>query len=99
MSTPAAIPFATRDAFAAALSDFINHELPRLHAKMKSTPGVDRDTPLFTSGIIDSMAILYLISFVEQTTSRSIPPEKVVMKHFRTVSTIAESFWEPGGNA
>jgi hypothetical protein len=45
------------------------------------------------------MAILYLISFVEQTTSRSIPPEKVVMKHFRTVSTIAESFWEPGGNA
>ena len=99
MSSPAATRFATRDAFAAALRDFINHELPRLHPKIKATPGVHTDTPLFTSGIIDSMAILYLISFVEQSTSRGIPPEKVIMKHFRTVSTIAESFWEPVGNA
>ena len=83
----------TREAFAAALRDFINLELPRLHAKTPAHPNVALDTPLFASGLIDSMAILHLIGFIEHATGRRIPPSKVVMKHFQTIAAIAETFW------
>ncbi|MGH7958593.1 MAG: acyl carrier protein [Opitutaceae bacterium] len=87
--------YPTRKAFAAALRDFVNVELPRLHSKMTGPPNVSDETLLFATGIIDSMAILHLIAFVEHATGRSIPPEKVVMKHFQSVSAIAESFCSP----
>ena len=90
-----AVRYESREAFATALLDFVNHELPRLHAKTKANPNVSADTLLFATGIIDSMAILHLIAFIERATGRGIPPEKVVMKHFQSVTAIAESFWEP----
>ena len=89
------LPYPTREAFAVALRDFINLELPRLSAKTSANPNVTCDTLLFATGVIDSMAILYLIGFVEEATGQPIPPEKVVMKHFQSVSAIAESFWPP----
>jgi acyl carrier protein len=92
---PPAIPYASREAFAAALRDFINLDLPRLHAKTQPNPNVAPDTLLFATGVIDSMAILHLIGFIERATGRGIPPEKVVMKHFQSVDAIAASFWEP----
>jgi acyl carrier protein len=82
----------SRAAFADALILFINEELPRLHAKTKTNPNVSADTLLFATGIIDSMAILHLIAFIEQATGRDIPPEKVVMKHFQSVAAITASF-------
>ena len=81
--------------FSAALCAFINHELPLLHAKMSTAPGVTLETPLFATGLIDSMAILHLIAYVEDATGRSISPEEVVMKHFATVAAIVEAFWRP----
>ena len=96
MSPSAATPaHASREEFAAALRDFINHELPRLHKKMQPNPNVTADTLLFATGVIDSMAILHLIGFVERATGTTIPPDKIVMKHFQTVTAIAESFWTP----
>jgi acyl carrier protein len=91
----AAVHFATREAFAGALLDFINHELPQLHAKTIPNPNAAADTLLFATGRIDSMAILHLIAFIERATGREIPPEKIVMKHFQSVAAIAESFWAP----
>ena len=85
----------TRDAFRTALRDFINVELPRRSPKMPPSPNVSDDTPLFATGIIDSMAILHLIAFVEDATGRPIPPEKVLMKHFQSITAIAETFWLP----
>ena len=81
--------------FSAALCAFINHELPLLHAKMSTVPDVTPDTLLFATGLIDSMAILHLIAYVEDATGRSITPEQVVMKHFATVAAIVETFWRP----
>ena len=92
------IPFRThcsRAEFANALCEFINVELPRRQRKMPSNPNVSGDTLLFATGVIDSMAILHLIAFIEDATGRDIPPEKVVMKHFQSVAAIAESFWPP----
>jgi acyl carrier protein len=91
--TQPAVPYASREAFAAALQNFINHELPRLHAKTKPNPNVSADTLLFASGVIDSLAILHLIGFIERATGSGIPPEKVVMKHFQSITAITDSFW------
>jgi acyl carrier protein len=50
------------------------------------------DTLLFEDGWIDSLKILQLIAYVELLIDREILDEEVVMKHFRTVNTIAEHF-------
>ena len=83
----------SRAEFSAALCAFINHELPVRHANLHTDPGVSAETPLFATGLIDSMGILHLIAFVEDVTGRAIPPEQVVMKHFASVSAIAQTFW------
>jgi putative drug exporter of the RND superfamily len=64
-----------------------------LHPKMRIEPDVTAATPLFATGLIDSMAILHLIAFVEDAIGRGILPEEVVMKHFASVGAIAETFW------
>ena len=94
MTEPHARP-TSREEFAAALQDFINDELPRLHKKTRTSPGVESDTPLFATGLIDSMAIIHVIAFVEKNTGQDIPAQQVVMKHFQTVQAIADTFWRP----
>jgi acyl carrier protein len=83
---------ASRADFSAALCSFINDELPPLQPKLPPHPRVDARTPLFATGLIDSMAILHVIAFVEKTTGRGIQPEEVVMKNFATVDAIVETF-------
>jgi acyl carrier protein len=78
--------------FAAALVNFINETLPQIHTRLKIRPQVDRQTPLFESGLIDSLAILHLMIVVERLTGRPIPPRMVVMKHFRNVDAICAAF-------
>ena len=85
--------------FSAALCFFINHELSLLHPKMRGDPGVSPETPLFATGLIDSMAILHLIAFIEDATGRAILPEQVVMKHFATVAAITETFWSANASS
>lgn len=83
------------DEFAARLCAFINTDLPRLNPRMGQSPNVDTLTPLFATGIIDSLAILHLIAWVEQTTGRTIPIGEVVMKNFQTVAAITATFVPP----
>jgi len=92
MTAPAP-SYPNRAAFEQALCDFINLELPALSPKTPRNPGVTPSTALFATGIIDSMAILHVIAFVERATGGDITTDKVVMKHFQTVTAIAESFW------
>jgi acyl carrier protein len=66
---------------------FINDEL-LADPNRRANP----DTALFEDGWIDSLKILRLIAYVEILIDRTIPDEEVVMKHFRTVNTIAEHF-------
>jgi acyl carrier protein len=54
---------------------------------------LDGQTPLFESGLIDSLAILELIAFVEEATGRPIPARQVQMKHFGTIDRICAAFW------
>jgi len=58
---------------------------------------VTGDTHLFDSGLVDSLAILELVAFVEAATGRPIPARQVVMKHFATIDRICEAFWRDEG--
>ena len=53
---------------------------------------VDPDTYLFEAGMIDSLAILRLIAFLEKAIGREIADREVVMEHFKTIRTIARTF-------
>jgi acyl carrier protein len=88
----ATFPPLTAAGFKDDLLQFINEELPESRGKPQQGPEVDGSTPLFDSGLIDSLAIIRLIAFVERATGRAIPPRLVVMKHFRTVDAICNTF-------
>jgi acyl carrier protein len=74
---------------------FINEVLPKTRSGLRGAVEVMEGTPLFESGLIDSLAIVQLIAFVERTTGREIPARMVVMKHFRTIAAICEAFGSP----
>ena len=90
--TQATLGPATPAGFQAALVHFINEVLPGLHGKGREPFRVDVATPLFETGLIDSLAILHLIAFVEKATRQPIPARLVVMKHFRCVEAICAAF-------
>jgi acyl carrier protein len=82
----------TREQFERALLSFIAGL--RRARRTRSTPvaRVDSATPLFESGLIDSLAILDLIAFVEAATGQRIPVRLIDMRHFGSVARIADAF-------
>ena len=84
----------TREAFNRALILFIT-DLVRRRSKAtgKTFTEIDASTPLFESGLIDSLGILELLAFVEETIGSPIPILKIDMKFFATVDCISRSFW------
>jgi acyl carrier protein len=54
---------------------------------------VDVHTPLFDSGLVDSLAILELIAYVEIATGRTIRPREVRIAQFGTIERICAAFW------
>jgi acyl carrier protein len=85
--------------FQEALVHFINQILPELHVRQKQWRAVDSTTPLFESGLIDSLAILHLVGFVERITGRPIPARLVSMEHFRDVEAICRAFGPDDGES
>jgi acyl carrier protein len=57
-------------------------------AKLIRKPGLqlDEDTPLVTSGLIDSMALVDLLIKLEDVTHKRIPAGKVQPKDMNTVA-------------
>jgi acyl carrier protein len=50
------------------------------------------DTPLFESGLINSLRILQLIAWTERAIGRRIQDEEIVMENFGSVARIAQTF-------
>lgn len=48
----------------------------------------DRDTPLFSSGLVDSFSLVSLMTFVETQTGVAIGPEDVNLDNFDTLGRI-----------
>ena len=51
-----------------------------------SVPAFDRDTPLFSSGIVDSFGVLELISFLEDAFKIDLDPSQHDIEEFDTVA-------------
>jgi acyl carrier protein len=83
---------ASRSEFERALIELIAVGLSSRRRTPARLP-VELRTPLFESGLIDSLAILELIAFVEEATGRTIHPRAVHLKHFGTVERISAAFW------
>ena len=49
---------------------------------------LDSDFPLIQQGIVDSLGILQLVSFIEEEFNIKIAPEDVVLKNFAMVNEI-----------
>jgi len=72
--------------FVAAMADWLTLRLDR--------PGVTiaPETPLFGSGLIDSMRILELIAYTERSIGRMIPDNAIRMDNFSSIARIADVF-------
>ena len=86
-----------RSAAARALVDFISTEL------VGSQEDVDlgTDSDLLGSGLIDSLAVMRLVAFIEQSHGVSVQPADVTIENFMTVGKIMnylESLGEGGGD-
>jgi len=46
------------------------------------------DTLLFSSGILDSLNVLDLVSFVEKSIGQPIPPTDILLENFDSVNNI-----------
>ncbi|MEM6445466.1 MAG: acyl carrier protein [Cyanobacteria bacterium P01_D01_bin.123] len=66
------------------LQRYISTEL--LNGRME----VDVEDDLLGGGIIDSVAMMWLVTFIEETFHIDVPLEDVTIQNFRTIQTIAE---------
>jgi len=67
-----------------ALSNYIKNEIIR---NPKANLGDDED--LFSAGILDSLAILQLVAFVEDNFKIKIPDEDVIFENFQNINALA----------
>ncbi len=83
----------SREEFAVAMSSWLTDRLAR--------PGVTvaPETPLFGSGLIDTMRILDLIAYTERSIDRMIPDSLIRMDNFSSIARIAEVFLGEPTNA
>ena len=95
MKPPEIIPCSCRESFEAPLLQFINEELPQLERRERAWAPVSAETPLFETGLLDSLSILHLIAQIEELTGVPVPDHLVVMKHFRTVEAMTAAFGKP----
>lgn len=67
----------------AILTDFIQREF------IKGRQGIlDSSEDLLSSGVLDSLAILQLVSFIEKQFQRDIPVDDIVYENFYSVDAI-----------
>ena len=53
-----------------------------------NAPEIDENEPLFEKGILDSMGLMQLISFIEERTMLRVPDDEVTRENFETVASI-----------
>ncbi|GAA3945065.1 phosphopantetheine-binding protein [Actinoplanes auranticolor] len=72
--------------YSAALLDFVSREFAQ--------PGddlvLDQDTPLVQSGILDSLRVAVLMSFIQRELGVHVPFDKIDGQHFKDIRTISE---------
>ena len=61
--------------------------------------------PLIESGVLDSLALVHLISFIDQRFAIQVPPEAITEEHFGSIAALTrflagcQTRTQPGGPA
>jgi acyl carrier protein len=66
-----------------ALIDFVKNEVMR-----NKNARLDENEDLLSAGILDSLAILQLVAFVEDRFGVKIPDEDVVFENFQSINAL-----------
>lgn len=69
-----------------SLINFISSELI---ADSDGEP-ITQDEPLLTSGLLDSLSVMRLVMYLEETFDATVPPEHVTVGNFQTVNSIVD---------
>lgn len=64
--------------------------LAYLQNDLFAAEGLTPESTLFSSGLLDSVAMVSLIAFVEEATGADVRPSDVTLDNFDTVSRIVE---------
>jgi acyl carrier protein len=70
--------------YGSKLSDFIKQEI--LHGR---SAALDEEQDLLNAGIIDSLGILRLVSFIEEQFGVQVPDEDVVFENFQSIRAMS----------
>ena len=72
------------------LINFISNEL------ITDTDGVaiTADDRLLTTGLLDSLSVMQLVTFLEEEFNTAIPPEHITVENFQTVRNIVNYLQE-----
>lgn len=73
-----------------AISGFITDDL----LMGQPTEPVEPDTNLLTTGLVDSLGIMRVILFIEETFGVAVPPEDILIEYFLTVQTMSTYLME-----
>lgn len=61
--------------------------------------GLDETTPLLEWGIINSLEIARILSFIQQRFNLDIPPDQLIADHFTSLSALADLLLATGLSA
>jgi acyl carrier protein len=67
-----------------AIKQYLTQELLSDHKNLSI------DDNLLIGGLVDSLGIMRLISFIEQHFGIRVPPEDVTIEHFRSIRVIGD---------
>ena len=68
-----------------ALCDFIVKQFPAFHGK-----GLDIDDSLLEAGVIDSMGVLEIVTFIENELKVALTDDEMVAENFGSVRALTE---------
>jgi acyl carrier protein len=69
----------------AAIAEYIKNEIMR-----NKNAKLDYDEDLLSAGILDSLAILQLVAYIEKALGVQVPDEDVVYDNFKSVNALVE---------
>lgn len=67
-----------------ALNDYISSEFGVMHPEVEITP----DTLLLSTGVLDSLNLFLLLTFIEERFGVIVEPEAIVPENFDTLASI-----------
>lgn len=71
-------------------------EFIRTELLARPEQGVGLDDELLLEGVLDSIAVMQLVAYLETTIGISIPPEDVTLENFRSISAMASYLEQTG---